>query len=64
MIPVVEKKTREKDKPKVSLTCRKSMASIQAHSHSGLVPHFVYDVLQLRELTAHRTTLTAHVLQH
>lgn len=49
---------------KVNLTCCESMAGIQTHPHPGLVPHFVYDALQLREVTAHRRALATHVLQH
>lgn len=40
------------------------MAGIQTHPHPGLVPHFVYDALQLREVTAHCRALATHVLQH
>lgn len=46
------------------LTCSEGMAGIQTHSHSALVPHFIDDAPQLREAAPHRTTLTAHVLQH
>lgn len=55
---------RTKGRPQDSLTCCKSMAGIQTHPHPGLVPHFVYDALQLREVTAHRRALAAHVLKH
>ncbi len=54
----------EKKEARLSLTGRKGVAGIQTHSHSGLVSHFVYDALQLRELTTHCTALTTHVLQH
>lgn len=47
-----------------SLTCSESMAGIQTHSHSALVPHFIDDAPQLREPAPHRAALTAHVLQH
>lgn len=48
----------------MSLTCCEGVAGIQTHSNSGLISHFIYDALQLGELTPDRTALTAHVLQH
>lgn len=54
----------EQPKQQARLTCGEGVAGIQTHPHSGLVPHFVYDGPQLRELASHCAALAAHVLQH